>query len=339
MAKRRLILIHGRAIKPAEKPMKALAADAIAEGLRRAGAKQTADQIANGQIAYEMVYFGDFNNIIQAANRPKDKKLLTSTDPDHGNSACFPIEHLKAAFADVSTISAFSKLRYEELLKNADDYRFLDEAADFASLLGNLFTLGWLNDKLIASATPDLFAYLTEHSIGSAVRARLGAVLKSALASGDNICLIAHSMGAIVAYDEFWKYSHTTEYDGSPQKSRPISLFVTIGCPLGEEGVRRNLLDGRYSNIKDKYPRNQIANWINVYAEDDYVARAEKMRAAFAVMRKQGWVKDIIDEHIYNCWSYVDNHSGRRVSNPHDLYGYLMHQKVGGAIHAWAKSG
>lgn len=336
MAKKRLILIHGRAIKPAEKPMKALAKDAIREGLRRAGAGSAIERLDSGDIAYDFVYFGDCSNAIQASKRPKDKKLLTAKDSDHGNAPCFPVDDLRTAFDEVAKIKAFSKSRYAELLKTADDYRFLDEFADFTSMIGNLFTFGWLNDKLIAGATPDLFAYLTEHTIGSAIRQRLGDLLKPALAEGDDICLVAHSMGAMVAYDEFWKYSHTSEYEGAKQKGRPVSLFLTIGCPLGEEGVRRNLLDGRYPNIKDKYPRDQMTDWRNFHAEDDYVARAESMRSAFAIMRKEGWVKDITDSRIYNCWSYVDKHTGRRVSNPHDLYGYLMHQDIGSAIADWA---
>ena len=335
MGKKRLILIHGRAIKPAEKPMKALARKAVAEGLRRAGATASAKALTDGDLAFDLVYFGDVINAIQAAARPKDKKLLTATDPDHGGAACFPIADLESAFADVSKLSSFSKARYDELLKSADDYKFLDEFADFTSTLGSLFTFGWLNEKLIESATPDLFAYLTEHKTGSAVRERLAGKLRPALEKKEDICVIAHSMGAMIAYDEFWKYSHESAFAGSPYRGRPVSLFLTIGCPLGEEGVRRNLLDGRYRNADDKYPRKQIGAWHNIYAKDDYVSHAESMKSAFAEMRKKGYLDNISDSEIYNCWSYSDNHTGRRVSNPHDLYGYLMHQTVGAAVSRW----
>lgn len=335
MAKKRLILIHGRAIKPAEKPMKSLARKAAADGLRRAGAGNQAKALLNGDIAFELVYFGDITNRLQAAVRPKDKKLLTASDPDHSGAACFPIDNLEAAFAEVSQLPSFSKARYQELLKTADDYKFLDEFADFTSMIGNLFTFGWLNDKLIASATPDLSAYLTQHTTASAIRQRLADVLRPALEKNEDICLIAHSMGAMVAYDEFWKYSHDSSFAETPYKGRPVSLFLTIGCPLGEEGVRRRLKDGGYYKLEDKYPRGQIGTWLNIYAEDDFVSHAENMKAAFAEMRKYKFLDGISDSHIYNCWSYVEKPSGRRVSNPHDLYGYLMHQTVGASVAAW----
>ncbi len=335
MDKKRLILIHGRAIKPAEKPMKALARKAVIEGLRRAGATADATTLANGDLAFDLVYFGDITNAIQAAARKKDKALLTESDPDHGGAACFPIGDLETAFADVSKLSSFSKARYAELLKTADDYKFLDEFADFTSTLGSLFTFGWLNEKLIASATPDLFAYLTEHKKASLIRERLAAKLRPALEKNDDICIIAHSMGAMIAYDEFWKYSHESAFAGSAYRGKPVSLFLTIGCPLGEDGVRRNLLDGRYPSADDKFPRRQIGTWHNIYAEDDYVSHAESMKSAFSEMRKRQYLDTILDSHIYNCWSYADNHTGRRVSNPHDLYGYLMHQTVGAAVSEW----
>jgi hypothetical protein len=335
MGKKRLILIHGRAVKPAEKPMKSLARKAVAEGLRRAGATADAKALTDGSLAFDLVYFGDFINAIQSAARKKDQKLLTATDPDHGGAACFPIADLETAFADVSKLASFSKARYADLLKTADDYKFLDEFADFTSTLGSLFTFGWLNDKLIQSATPDLFAYLTQHTTGSLIRQRLAERLRPALEKKEDICLIAHSMGAMVSYDEFWKYSHESAFDDSPYHGTPVSLFLTIGCPLGEEGVRRNLLDGRYHSLNDKYPRGQIGTWHNIYAQDDYVSHAESMRAAFAEMRNKKYLDTIIDSHIYNCWSYADSHSGRRVSNPHDLYGYLMHQTVGAAVSKW----
>lgn len=336
MGKKRLILIHGRAIKPAEAPMKDLARRAVAEGLRRAGADSVAKALSDGDLAFDLAYFGDITNAIQAEARKKDKKLLTAADPMHGGAACFPIEDLETAFDEVSKIPSFSKARYEALLKSADDYKFLDEFADFTSMIGSLYGFGWLNDKLIANATPDLSAYLTQHTTGSAIRQRLADKLKPALERDEDICLIAHSMGAMVAYDEFWKYSHESAFAGKAVRGRPVSLFLTIGCPLGEAGIGRALKDGGiFLSPEDKYPRNQIGDWRNVYAEDDYISHIEKMKLAFADMEKRQYLKSIKDSHLHNCWSYVDNHSGRRVSNPHDLYGYLMHQTVGAHIAEW----
>jgi hypothetical protein len=336
MATKRIILIHGRAIKPAEAPMLALARDAVVDGLKRTSATTVADKVQHGTIKFDLAYFGDITNQIQANARKKEKALLTASDADHGNAACFPIDDLRAAFVEMQKVKTFNKTKYDDVLRTAEDWRFLDEAADFSSLIGSLFTFGWLNSVLIKSATPDLSAYLTSYTTASLMRERLTKILVPALEAGDDVCLIAHSMGAIIAYDEFWKYSFRTGYTNSQAKGRPVSLFLTIGCPLGEPGVRVNLLDGKLPNDEDHYPRHQISRWVNVHAEDDYIARAESMRAAFSEMKSKHYLDDIADQHIYNCWNYLDNHTGNRVSNPHDLYGYLMHPAVGKLVANWA---
>ncbi|GIL00603.1 MAG: hypothetical protein BroJett030_05020 [Alphaproteobacteria bacterium] len=332
MAKR-LVLIHGRAIKPAKADMEALARTAIGEGLRRAGRDDAAARFDAGAVPLDLVYYGDINNDIQAARRPKDRKALTAIDPVNGQP-CFPIGPLRSAYERTRQIPAFTRARYRNLLREADDYRFLDEAADFASLIGALVTFGVLNTLMIRHATPDMAEYLTSHDTGSRVRARLQEKLQPALETGDDICLLAHSMGAIVGYDVLWKYSHYSEYAALRSLGRRVALFLTIGCPLGELGVRNNLLDGRYPEA-EKYPRGFIGDWWNFHAEDDYIAHAEKMRVAFARMRSKGYVDDIRDRHVYNCWAYVDTQSGRLVANPHDFYGYLMNQEVGARIGQW----
>ena len=120
------------------------------------------------------------------------------------------------------------------MLKIADDWRFLDEAADAASLFGGLLTFGLLNTLLIDTVKSDLTAYLTSQLVGS-----------------------------------------------------PI-------------------------------------------------AHAERMWTAFAKMLARKFCRAISDKKIHNCWHYVDAKKGNLVSNPHDLYGYLMHQDTAGFVAQWA---
>ena len=153
--------------------------------------------------------------------------------------------------------------------------------------------------------------------------------------SGDDICLITHSMGCMVAYDLFWKYSFRSEYVSMRKPNKPVNLWLTLGCRLGELGVQRNLLDAPALE-EEKYPRNQFLDWVNVYAEDDYIAYAERMRTAFAKMLARKFCRAISDKKIHNCWHYVDAKKGNLASNPHDLYGYLMHQDTAGFVAQWA---
>ncbi len=329
-----LILIHGRSIKPARAEMAKLARKAIAEGLRRGGAQQAASELEDGTIKYDFVYYGDVNNRIQAEHDRHDREALKATDPENGKP-CLPIEPLEAAYAMTAGIPSFTQARYKDVLREADDYRFLDEAADFASLLGAVATFGLLNTAMIRLATPDMAEYLRSHTTGSLIRQRLHAVLGQALEGDDDICLVAHSMGTMVAYDQLWKYTHTSEYAGLRDKNPTVNLLLTIGCPLGEPGVRVGLRDGLLPE-DEKYPRNIIRQFWNFYAEDDFVAHIEKMRVSLGQMLTKHYLDDIRDRHIYNCWCYRDNNTDRLVSNPHDLYGYLMNHKVGARIGEWA---
>jgi hypothetical protein len=337
MPQKHIILIHGRAIKPSRKTMIDLSRRAIRSGLARAG-RGAADAIfESDKLKFSFCYFGDISNGILAEKSNTEAAKLTETDPESGRK-CFPAKPLQDAFALTDRLKTFDKRTYTELLKNADDLRMLDDASDMVSLIGSLFTGGILNKWAIDKATADLGAYLTSHTIGSDVRARLGEILAPAIEAGDDICLVAHSMGCMISYDVLWKYAHTSEYAGLRNKQNPLSLWLTIGNPLGEDGVRRNLLDGRYVEA-EKYPLHLVREWANFYAQDDFVAHVEKIAPIYRKMPAAGRPRTITDTQIYNCWHYEDVNHARLTSNPHDLYGYLMHQAVAGRLADWLEAG
>jgi len=331
-----LVLVHGRAIKPSASALAALARRAIVRGLERAGHTAAARAIDGGLIRFTSVYYGDINNEIEAASSRKKAALLTAVnDPGYRFKPCFPAAELEAGFVLTDAIPRFTAAAYRQVLNDADDWRFLDEAADVASLFGALLTFGLVNTAAVDLAGSDMAAYLTSQVIGSEIRERLRVVLEPSLLAGDDICLVTHSLGCMVAYDLFWKYSFRSEYRHVRAAGKPVRLWLTIGCPLGEIGVQKNLLDGGALD-SEKYPRNQFLDWVNVYAEDDFIAHVESMRRAFAVMRSRGYCRAISDRKIYNCWIYRDAARGHLVSNPHDLYGYLMNQGTADFIGQWA---
>lgn len=335
MSAKHLILIHGRSIKPEKAGMRRLALDAIKEGLHRANHDLIANKIGksgNGNIKFSFAYYGHINNEIQADNSPSDAALLT--DKDANGLPVFPIACLQKDFKHTKAIKRFNKSAYEKILRETDDSRFLDEIADIGSFFGSLFSLGILNTAAIRYAKPDMGEYLRSQETGSRVRDTLGEILKPAMKRGDDICLVAHSMGSMVSYDQLWKYSMRSEYHDVQSSGTKIRLFLTIGCPLGERGVRRNLLDARFARA-EKYPRN-IEQWKNFYARDDYISHVERMSRSFREMKKDKHISSIKDKKMYNCWTYEDLESKDRVSNPHDLYGYLMNQHIGAAIADWA---
>lgn len=333
MAKKHLIIVHGRAIKPAENVIRDLATKAITNGLGRAKRPDAVAAFKNVKIS--LGYYGDISNAILAENSKTEKAKLTATDPDHGNKPCFPAEELHAAFKLTDARSKnFDKAAYGKILSEASDSRYIDELADTFSLFGALLTGGLFNKLAINVATKDLGAYLTSHSVGSAVRSRLSNTLEKALAAQEDVCLLTHSMGCMVAYDVMWKFAHQSEYEKFRSKQAPVSLWLTIGNPLGEPGVRQNLLDGRYPD-EDRYPRGQIRDWANFYAVDDFISHAENMAPAYRGMKDGKGLPKITDTEIYNCWIYEDIRHRTVTSNPHDLYGYLMNQKVAARLADW----
>ena len=119
--------------------------------------------------------------------------------------------------------------------------------------------------------------------------------LHAAFKRRDDIILIGHSLGTLIAYDVLWKFSYLGEYQylrgDNPHK---LSHFVTLGSPLGNPTVQEHLKGGRLKAAR-RYPTN-IGTWSNVAAEDDYVCHDETIEDEF-----QGMHGTVIKDYpIYN---------------------------------------
>ncbi len=323
---RQIIVIHGRATKPREKEKFKLVRKSLLNGLRRAD-ESSAEKIESGEVKLKLAYYGDINNALMWASKQKPKKKVVA---DFLTKWPYKYEKNGSYDADLETLlarptSKQNKSAYRKLLAEHKDMRYLDEIADIVSPIARLFGL---NDKLINAVLPDLAAYFEYRTVGSMVRERLQSILVPALESGDEICLIGHSMGSIVAYDVLWKLSRMSEY--KRVRDKKISLFITLGSPLGEESVSKQLYDSHEPD-DGRYPSN-IIEWQNFTATDDFVARDEDLADDFYEMQKKGLTKRIKDREIYTFW--VGSHG----TNPHKLYGYLDNHKVASTVAKWIRS-
>jgi hypothetical protein len=228
---------------------------------------------------------------------------------------------------DMFNQQAFTKNAYKRFLKEHPDKRGLDDVAAVVSWFANLVAL---SDNIVKGATPDMGAYLMSRREGSKTRTRLQDPLKKSLIAGNDICLVAHSMGCIVSYDVLWKFSQMSEYRDVQASGNKVSKWLTLGNPLGEPGVRKNLYDAKEGS-DGKYPRHIIKDWVNIAAKDDFVSHDEDVRDDFKSMLKKGYVESIKDMHrgIYTFWK------GQNGTNPHKLYGYLDNPKVAQQIADW----
>jgi hypothetical protein len=320
-----LILIHGRSVKPAASVQKRLVFDALMSGLSRVD-PLAARELWNGAIDCYFAYYGDINNrlIVQAGDKLA-AELTAENDPEYHYAPCLPEAPHRRALNQLMSVQRHDRESYGALLASYHDTRWLD---DIARTVSGISLSPHLREYLVKWATADMSEYLHTRTTGSEIRERLQNCLRPALERGSDICLISHSMGAIVSYDVLWKYSHMSEYRHIQTNGNRVSLWLTIGCPLGEPGVRQNLYDARERG-EDRFPRRVVRDWVNVAAEDDFVAHDRTMADDFRDMRNLNYVERIFDRRIYNFWVKDGT------SDPHNFYGYLDNPEVAASVAGW----
>ena len=206
MSKKHLIIIHGRASKPSHQEKERLVKKSLFHGLDRIGT-EFSKAIKNRKVKFNFIFYGDINNrLILDSMSQKDpkRKEFNGKDARHNNQPCQPDGSYDADLRDMMEQQSFTKNAYNRFLKAHPDKRGLDDVAAVVSWFANLVAL---SDHIVKSATPDMGAYLMSRREGSKIRTRLQDPLKKSLLAGDDICLVAHSMGCIVSYDVLWKFS------------------------------------------------------------------------------------------------------------------------------------
>jgi len=167
----------------------------------------------------------------------------------------------------------------------------------------------------------DYFRYVRDNDgKAEAARARLKEEIIAACDARRPILLLAHSMGSVIAYDALWQLSR----DGS---SATIDLLVTTGSPLGQKLVQRNLF-GWSAPPEQRFPAN-IASWTNIAAVGELTAIDRRLNNDFALMIRQGRVRDINDIEVFN---YYHMHGALNV---HAEYGYLINEATARCVVEW----
>lgn len=320
-----LILVHGRSTKPSRDEKTRLVREVLEHGVSRAS-KSAAKALRNDKVRFSLAYYGDINNRILRERKHSSMRWLVATDPAFDNAPCEAPGSYDDNIAAILRRGPrdFTKRAYERWLGEVKSAPYIDDVASLASSIANV--LG-LSERFVRNFSPDMSAYLTTRRAGSDIRRRLQTPLREALLAGDDVCLVAHSMGCIVAYDVLWKFSRMSEYEDLHGK--PVTRWITMGSPLGEPGVQGCLYDAD-ERSDGRYPDNAALAWINFAAHDDFVAHDERIADDFADMRTRGLIRRIVDRpKIYNFYE------GTQGGNPHKLYAYLNHPKVGAEIANW----
>lgn len=191
--------------------------------------------------------------------------------------------------------------------------------------LADLFSpLIWILPKPARKTVEETRRYFhNDGDIACDIRQLLKQVLRPLLANGDQVLLIGHSLGSVIAYDTLWELSHLEKL------KHKISLFLTLGSPLGMNYVQRQLT-GNNGNGKTRYPTN-IQHWTNIAAEGDMVSLDRILHARYHPMLEQGIV-ETIEDHCTGIYNFFHDENGL---NPHRSYGYLVNPAVGKVIADW----
>jgi len=188
-----------------------------------------------------------------------------------------------------------------------------------------------LTIPLVRCVSKDCAEYLVGSSAyGDNVRARLRDKLGDHLERGDEVLLITHGLGSLIAYDVLWELSHDAQYQDRTGDAK-VDAWLTLGSPLGDMHVRK-FLKGAKEKVEGRFPTNVIS-WHNVAAEDDYTCHDNTLADDFKKMMDQRLVSAVHDYHVYNLAVRYGK------SNPHSSVGYYVHPRVSKIVVDWIKGG
>jgi hypothetical protein len=301
-----IIFVHGRGLKPAPNALETLWISALRAGLERDFEKeQTAAELDRATLV--TAYYGDLTNAIRAAAGKSYDEALEIADLNNTLHAMSALESAKR----------FRRSGYEDLPRRSSIKEFLaDMGAPVLSTLG-------LTEVALSRRMPEVSAYWDqEGAYCRESRERVLTELRAALARGDEIMMISHCLGSVISYDCLWELSRNSQ-----TQAGKIDTWITLGSPLGDEFFKRKLA-GADQRGNERYPNN-IVNWYNVAAEDDFTCHDETVANDFRPMLENHLISRIKDYRIYN----LAVRFGR--SNPHNSLGYLIHPRIAKLVADW----
>ncbi len=309
---RSLVIVHGRDFKPSGKDLLELIDSALAAGVERDRQELLSDYHG---LAKELAYYGDLSNALLERKGGKYDEQLDIGDRRNAFHLLKQIDKRKK----------FSVQRYDNLPGKSAIAEFV---ADIATPV--LGAVG-LASTLIGKVAKDLGEYWNAKSdFATQLRQRVRDTLCTALDRDDQVMLISHGTGCIVAYDVVWQLSHDPEFS-EQYADKKIDVWLTLGAPLGDAVIANKLL-GAKDKAGKRHPKN-IVSWHNVSAEDDYCCHDNTLANDFKAMLKEKLVSCIRDYQIYNLAVRYGK------SNPHSSVGYYMHPRVTQLIADWLAKG
>ena len=283
-----IIAIHGLRNKPPKDLLLKWARLSIKDGLNYTDANVKLPKM-------ELVYWADILHEKPLSIKETDKKSPYYIDGKY-------VPHQKITSCKQNKfrqfiINTLKKIIYAIFLKKDFSLRFKS-----------------ISDKFIHNNFSDLEVYFNENCEANAdackqrdeINNRLISLLKKY--KNDEIFLIAHSMGSIIAFDVL---SFLSPNIG-------INSFITMGSPLGAPFVLSRIARLYKSNIQEhiklQTPETVYKHWYNFADIKDSIAMDYKLSEEFSENNKGVKVKDFLVRNTYKF-------EGK--ANHHKSFGYL----------------
>lgn len=219
--------------------------------------------------------------------------------------------------------------RGKPLKKKIKDY--LEKQIDKLLLNEDLsINFAKITDFIIHHFFHDLEIYCTSNCPGEnysdylareAIREKLAETIRAH--RNDQILLIGHSMGSIIAYDIMTQLVPDI----------PIDTFITCGSPLGIPVIMRKFRAEQKITDPDqplRVPENVIHHWYNLSDLDDKVAMNYNLADDYQPSVKGIGITDI---QVSNTYEYQGE------KNPHKAYGYLRTPEIAEIIYDFCAGG
>jgi hypothetical protein len=286
---RYIIGIHGLRNKPPAKLLEQWWQLAIREGLERI-------ERPSRKIPFDLVYWADemYPEALDPSQNDPDHEYYLSEPYHWGVSAKTEDEPGK-----INKLRRYLEKQLHQIFLNPDLSLNYEEITD-------RFLRHFFKDLDTYFATPS-----SEESANESTRHKIQQKVLDVLDkhADDQILLIAHSMGSIIAYDVMTSY---------PARCSNIEMLITIGSPLGLPVIQGKLAFGipavERAGDHLKTPSILKGRWINYYDPEDTVAFDQLLSDDYGPNDSGIQPEDIA---IVN--DYIDG----KVLNPHKSYGYL----------------
>lgn len=162
--------------------------------------------------------------------------------------------------------------------------------------------------------------------VATAVREIVRKALVEAWSAGEQVLLIGHSLGSVIAYDTLWELSHEERHENAR-----VSLLMTLGSPLASPMILRGVQGARLSGRK-RYPEI-VDRWQNFSARGEITALHPRLGPYYGEMVELGSL-----EALQDCTGFYNHYRDRGRLDVHTSYGYLITRPVAESIAGWLRT-